>query len=73
MLLLHWRPIILTVTVWHGLRGNVLIFTSLEQLSDVLLALFDLALQADGIYFEEANLVAHLLVYLCCSCTLSCV
>ena len=63
----------MTVTVWHGLRGNVLIFTSLEQLSDVLLALFDLALQADGIYFKEAHLVADLLVYFCGSCTLSCV
>ena len=50
-----------------------MILTSPEKLSDVLLALFDLALQADGIYFEEAYLVAHLLVYLCGSCTLSCV
>ena len=63
----------MTVSIWHGLRGEVLIFTSLEQLSDVLLALFDLALQADGIYFKEAYLVAHLLVYFCGSCTLSCV
>ena len=63
----------MTVSIWHGLRGEALIFTSLEQLSDVLLALFDLALQADGIYFKEAYLVAHLLVYFCGSCTLSCV
>ena len=74
LLLLRWRPIIiLAVTIWHGLRGIVLIFAPPEQLSDVLLALFDLALQADGVYFEEAHLVAHFLVYLCGSCTMSCV
>ena len=61
----------MTVSIWHGLRGEVLIFTSLEQLSDVLLALFDLALQADGIYFKEAHLMAYFLVYLCGSCTMS--
>ena len=71
MLLLRRRPSILTVIIWHGLRGEVLVLTSPEKLSDVLLALFDLALQADSIYFEEAYLVTHLLVYLCGSCTLS--
>ena len=63
----------MTVIIWHGLRGEVLVLTSPEKLSDVLLALFDLALQADGIYFEEAYLVSHLLIYFCGGCTLSCV
>ena len=73
MLLLRRRSSILTVIICHGLWGNVLIFTPLEHLSDVLLALLDLTLQADGIYFEEAYLVAYLLIYFCGGCTLSCV
>ena len=71
MLLLRLRPIILAVNVLHGLRSEVLIFTPPEQISDVLLALFDLALQADGIYFKEAHLMTYFLVYLCGSCIMS--
>ena len=61
----------MTIIIWRGLRGEVLIFTSPEKLSDVLLALFDLALQADGIYFKEAHLMTYFLVYLCGSCIMS--
>ena len=47
-----------------------MVFSRPEHLQDVLLTLFDLALQADGIDFEEADLVAHFSVYLCGGCTL---